>query len=125
MNSWCRSDIQPPCNFLQVLVGCCPDPSIAPVGAPPISVWTTPPASGEDAQQTINALVNQQMIDQQALNAQGVNSSWLDTLLGGGAQVGNSISNFATSPYTLGVLAIVFVGGVLMLGDSGPRRYGR
>ena len=91
----CNVDIAMPCAYWQMAVGCpCSTgpSSVAPVGVP--MNLTTAPASGQDATNTINALVNQQMIDQQALNASQVNSTWVDLLLGGASQVPSVTGNW-------------------------------
>lgn len=99
--------------------------AVAPVGAPTGDVLTVPPASGAEAQATVDALVNQQLIDQQALNAGAVQSSWLDTLTGNTYAAGSSVASTVTSPWLwlglagLGAFALVTVGG------GSARRYGR
>lgn len=103
----------------------CPVPSaVAAPPAPTGSVLTVPPASEGDAQQTVDALLNQQMRDQQAKNAEGVKSTWWDETLGGAYGAGNTLGDslMAAFPWILGgvaVLALVAVGG------GSPRRYGR
>lgn len=95
--------------------------TVAPVGAPTGSVLTVPPASGVDAQTTVDSLVNQQLTDQQSLNATAVQSSALDQAASGVVAVGSAV----TSPLMwigligLGVFALVAMGG------GAPRRYGR
>jgi hypothetical protein len=114
--------------FWQIWGGCI-DPNapsvVAPVGSPQGPALTVPPASGVDAQATVDALVNQQMIDQQALNASGVKSSTSDLVLGSGGAVVTAVSSAVSSPWLwigiagLAGLALVAVGG------GSPRRYGR
>ncbi len=113
-----------PVSYIEKWLGCsdpnAPSP-VAPVGAPSGSVLTVPPASGVDAQATVDSLVNQQMIDQQALNATGVQSSTSDLILGSG---GAAVSAASSIPWGwlavgLGAFALVAVGG------GSPRRYGR
>ena len=48
-----------------------PASTVAPPAAPTGDVLTVPPASGEEAQSTVDTLLNQQLTDQQALNADG------------------------------------------------------
>jgi hypothetical protein len=70
---------------------------IAPPQAPTGSVLTTPPASGEQAQQTVQDIINQQMIDQQAKNAAGVTSSTTDQILGAGGAAVSAAGDAASS----------------------------
>jgi hypothetical protein len=105
----------------------CPTLSVAPPRAPSGDVLTVPPASGVDAQATVDALLDQQMRDQQALDADGVKSSWLDSLASDVVDTGDAITN----PKLGGVSAWVWlVGGlglfaVVAMGGGKPRRYGR
>jgi hypothetical protein len=99
-----------------------PPSTVAPVGAPTGSALTVPPASGADAQATIDTLVNQQMTDQQALNAGAVQSSWWDTVTGA---VGSVAPDSGTSWLMYGVLAIVGVMAFVSIGGGSARRYGR
>jgi hypothetical protein len=118
----CNVDPAMACTYWQMAVGCpCSTgpSSVAPVGVP--ANLTLPPASGQDATNTINALVNQQMIDQQNLNASQVNSTWMDLLLGGASQVPSVTGNWLV----IGLIGIGVVGVFTLLGDKGPRRYGR
>lgn len=98
-----------------------PVSTVAPPGAPTGDLLTTPPASGEEAQATVDALVNQQLTDQQALNAQYVTSSWWDEATGavGAVSPSSTTSWLLYGALGLGVFALVAVGG------GGPRRYGR
>ena len=95
--------------------------TLAVPGAPTGSALTTAPASGADAQSTVDTLLNQQLTDQQALNATAVQSSALDQAASGAV----SVASVATSPLLwvgllgLGVFALVAMGG------GSPRRYGR
>ena len=61
------------------------------------------------------------MIDQQNLNASQVNSTWVDLLLGGASQVPSVTGNWLV----IGLIGIGVVGVFTLLGDKGPRRYGR
>ena len=102
-------------------------PVVAAPRSPSGAVLTTPPASGEDAQATVDALLNQQLADQQALNAGQVQSSVWDEIEGGTYQAGESIANAATVafnwlPWALGGI-LVF--GAVALAAGSPRRYGR
>jgi hypothetical protein len=90
--------------------------------APTGDVLTVPPASGEQAQATVDALVNQQMVDQQALNASQVTSSWWDEVTGA---VGSVSPTSSTSWLLYGVLAVVGVIALVSVGGGSPRRYGR
>lgn len=99
-------------------------PTLAVPGSPPQSVWTVPPVSGADAQQTVNALVDQQLIDQQAINSVNVQSTWLDRLLGTGGSIANNLPSASSLMYlVLGVVAVALI--IPMTSDGGPRRYGR
>ena len=96
--------------------------TIAPVGAPTGDVLTIPPASGEDAQATVDALVNQQMVDQQALNAQSVTSSWWDSLTGGTYAAAAGVTSYL--PWILGAAGLL-VFGFVAFGGGSARRYGK
>lgn len=92
--------------------------AVAPVGAPTGAALTVPPASGADAQATVDALVNQQMLDQQAKNAAGVQSSWWDGVLGGTAAAADSAAGLIpTTPNLLliGGIALAAVVGLSVL----------
>lgn len=97
--------------------------SVAPPQTPTGAVLTTPPASGEEAQATVDALLNQQLREQQALNAAGVTSGVFDTAASGVVSAGNVVSE--AIPWVLfgaiglGVFALVAISG------GSPRRYGR
>ena len=98
--------------------------TLAPPGAPTGDTLTVPPASAADAQATVDALVNQQLVDQQALNAGAVQSTWWDTLTGNTAAAGSGVSNLLSTAFPwilagLGVFAMVAMGG------GSARRYGR
>ena len=102
--------------------------NVAPVGAPTGDALTVPPASGEDAQATVDALVNQQMRDQQALDAAVVKSGpgWIDEAMGEVYSGASSAASGLTSalPWILGALGLgVFA--LVAVGGGGPRRYGR
>ena len=101
------------------LQGCGSNVGVAP--APPQELWNVPPVSGESAQATVNSLLNEQMVNQQTINASQVTSSWWDTLLG---DTSSEIDNIP-SMLKVGLIGIVGMGLFMMLGDSGPRRYGR
>ena len=98
---------------------------VAPPPAPTGEALTLPPASGAQAQALVDQLLNQQLQDQQALNAAGVQSSWVDRLSSTAVSAGESISApggmswLLWGALALGVFALVAVSG------GGPRRYGR
>ncbi len=95
---------------------------VAPPGAPTGDALTLPPASGADAQATVDALLNQQLADQQKVNAAGVSSSWWDSTVGGVYSVGSSaVSGFPWGWLAIGVGAVALVA----FGGGSPRRYGR
>jgi hypothetical protein len=100
-----------------------PKSMIAPPRAPTGDMLTVPPASGEEAQATVDELLNQQLWDQQALNAGQVSSSWWDELAGGTSQVVES------SPGGLSIWAWLALGiggfALVAVGAGSPRRYGR
>lgn len=100
------------------------------VGVPPAptgSVLTVPPASGAEAQATVDALLAKQLEAQKAANAAGVTSSWIDQLSTGTVDAGQAAKDALTGsiPWLLigalglGVFAMVAVGG------GSARRYGR
>lgn len=103
-----------------------PPSTVAPVGAPTGDALTVPPASGADAQATVDALVNQQLVDQNALNAPSVTSSWWDSLTGGTYATASSAASGLTSylPWILGGIGLLVFGMVAMGGGS-PRRYAK
>lgn len=113
---------QPGVVWDYILHGC--PTAIGTPPAPPQSVWTTPPASGADAQSTVDTLLNQQMTAQQAADAAGVQSSWWDSVTGGtysaGSAAGAALSSYL--PWVLGGLALF---AVVAVGGGSPRRYGR
>jgi hypothetical protein len=98
--------------------------SVAPPQAPTGDVLTVPPADGEQAQATVDALINQQMRDQQALDASRVTSSWVDRFATSAVEANDAVTFAGISPLVwiaagLGVVAMVAFGG------GSPRRYGR
>ena len=103
-----------------------PATTVAPVGAPTGDVLTVPPASGDDAQATVDSLLNQQVADQNTLNAGAVTSSWWDTLTGNTYATASGAASGLTSyfPWILGGVGLLVFGMVAMGGGS-ARRYGR
>jgi hypothetical protein len=100
-----------------------PPSTVAPVGSPTGSTLTVPPASGTDAQSTVDTLVNQQLVDQNALNAGAVTSSWWDTLTGDAyATTSGGLTSYL--PWILGGVGLLIFGMAAMGGGS-ARRYGR
>jgi hypothetical protein len=97
--------------------------SIAPPRAPGGDVLTVPPASGDDAQAIVDALLNQQLEDQKALNAAGVESTWWDEIAGDASAAGEKVKSafpwLLVGGLALGAFALVAVSG------GSPRRYGR
>lgn len=98
--------------------------TVAPPRSPTGDVLTVPPASGEEAQATVDALLNQQLEDQKALNAGNVQSGWIDEAASGVVDTGSAVGSIFSSPWLwgalgLGVFALVAVGG------GSARRYGR
>ena len=126
LNSDCWGGIWPLSYFVTPKA-----PVVAPPGVPQGALLTTPPASGEQAQQTVDELVNQQMVDQQALNAGNVQSSSLDLAAGGLYQAGEAVGSAAssaasslTSPWLwLGIGLAGFA--LIAIGGGSSRRYGR
>jgi len=102
--------------------------SIAPPRAPTGDVLTVPPASGEEAQATVDALLDQQARDQQALAASEVSSSWWDRTTGAIYEGAEAVNPFSTKEgvswlvWAAGGLAIA---GLVFAGTGSPRRYGR
>lgn len=98
------------------------DTSVAVAPAPTGSALTVPPASGVDAQATVDTLLNQQLVAQQAANAQGVQSSALDLAASGVVAAANAIApSFPWLLLALGLGAFALV----TLGSGSARRYGR
>jgi hypothetical protein len=100
------------------------DTSVAVAPAPPQAVWTVPPASGVDAQATVDTLLNQQLVNQQAANAEGVQSTWVDSAASGVVAAGGAVSSMLSSPWLWGLLGLGAFALVAVGGDQ-PRRYGR
>ncbi len=97
------------------------------VGVPPApsgSILTVPPASGAEAQATVDALLNQQLEAQQAANAGGVQSSVLDQAASGIVDTGSAVGSFFSSPWFWGALGLGAF-ALLAMGADQPRRYGR
>jgi hypothetical protein len=95
--------------------------TVAPPQAPTGDLLTVPPASGAEAQATVDTLLNQQLIDQQALNAAGVQSGALDVAASGVVSAGEAVAVpwLLIGAIGLGMFALVAVSG------GSPRRYGR
>lgn len=98
----------------------CPDSSaIAPPRAPAGPLLTQAPASAEAAQAAVDALLNQQLVDQQALNAAAVQSSALDLAAGAAASAGEAVAAPFSVPGWVwlagagvaGIVLLSFVGG--------------
>ncbi len=70
--------------------------------------------------QTVDEVINQQLADQQELNASNVHSSWEDIAAG---SIPTEVPSFNWT--AIGLAGIGVLGLVMLLGDSGPRRYGR
>jgi hypothetical protein len=100
----------------------CPTP-IATPGAPSGSVLTVPPASEAEAQATVDALLNQQIRDQQALNAQGVTSSWADQA--SSAVVDTADLKPGGVPWWVWLAGGLGLFAAVAIGGGRPRRYGR
>ena len=99
--------------------------AVAPPPAPTGDVLTVPPASGAEAQATVDQLVNQQMTDQQAKNAAGVTSSWWDQIVGAPAAAASALTPSSIPwGWIIGGFGIVAF-GMVALGGGSPRRYGR
>jgi len=99
------------------------DTSVGVAPAPPVEVWSKPPASGEEAQATVDALLNQQLEAQKAANAEGVKSGWIDEaaseVVAAGESLTSSMPWLLLGAVGLGVFALIAVGG------GSARRYGR
>lgn len=92
-----------------------------PVGAPTGAVLTTPPASGEQAQAQVDAILAQQVADWQAQNMGTMQQtqSGLDQFAADFKVATAGISWWIWLAGGLGVFALVAVSG------GSPRRYGR
>jgi hypothetical protein len=82
---------------------------------------TLPPANGEDAQATVDALINQQLRDQQARNAAGVDSTWIDSAAGGIYAAGDAAVSAITPPWWVLPAAVGVGAGLLWLLLRGKR----
>jgi hypothetical protein len=100
------------------------DTSVAVAPAPPQSVWTVPPASGVDAQATVDTLLNQQLVNQQTANAAGVQSSAVDQAASAVVDTASGVGSFLSSPWLWGLLGLGAFALIAVGGDQ-PRRYGR
>lgn len=91
------------------------------VGAPTGAALTTPPASGEQAQAQVDAILAQQVSDWQAQNMGTMQQtqSGLDQFAADFQAATSGISWWLIGALGLGVFALVTVGG------GSPRRYGR
>ena len=97
-----------------------PSDAIAPPRAPEGSVLTVPPADEASAQATVDALLNQQLADQQARDAAEVTPSFIGEVYGTATNPIGGMSPLAWLGLGLGAFALVaFAGG------GSPRRYGR
>ena len=99
-----------------------PPSPVAPVGSPTGSALTVPPASGTDAQATVDTLVNQQLVDQNALNAGAVTSSWWDSITGAAGAAATGATSYL--PWILGAAGLL-VFGFVAFGGGSARRYGK
>lgn len=118
-----------------ILNSCCwdqwwngPTPrTVAPPKAPADLI--TPPASGQDAQATVDDLVNQQLADQKALNAGSMSTSWWGSVYGSAADAASGASSGLGLPnvnwWLVGGVAFGAIFLATALGAGGPRRYGR
>jgi hypothetical protein len=97
--------------------------TVAPPQAPTGDVLTVPPGSGAEAQATVDALLNQQLEDQKALNALGVESGALDVAASGAVAAGEAVSG--TVPWLLIGAAGLAVFALVAVSGGSPRRYGR
>lgn len=120
---------QPALVWDYILHGC--PTSIGTPPAPTGDVLTVPPASGADAQATVDALLAAQLKAQQAANAAGVTSSPLDVVEGGVASATDSLVSWGDSfisggiPMWVWLLGGVAVFGLVAFSGGSPRRYGR
>jgi hypothetical protein len=95
------------------------DTSVAVAPAPTGDALTVPPASGEQASALVQSLSDQQLVAQQAANAQGVTSSWWDTVTGG------AYSATAGGMPTWAWIALAGLAAfALATAGASPRRYG-
>lgn len=88
-------------------IGAPPSPTIVPG-----TVSTLPAGTQDNAQTTVNALLDQQMQAQQAVNAAGVDSTLWDLTQGGLYQAGSAVSGVASIPWWVwagGGLAAAFI----------------
>ena len=105
--------------------GSTPASSVAPPPAPTGAALTTPPASEADAAALVQSIANQQAVAQKALNAGQVQSSILDTVLGGASSATTAVTDAVTAPFSswwlIGALAISFAILANMAYEEGVR----
>jgi hypothetical protein len=99
--------------------------NVAPPPAPTGDVLTVPPASGADAQATVDALINQQTAAQQAVAAGQVQTNALDQLASGVVDTGNALSAPLGIPWLVWLVGGVGIFAMVAVGGGSPRRYGR
>ena len=98
--------------------------------APTGAALTVPPASGADAAALAQSLSDQQIAAQQAINAQGVQSSLVDQASSGIVDTANAVTGTlsaglsAALPWILGAAGLLVFGMVAMGGGS-ARRYAK
>lgn len=101
--------------------------SVAPPKAP--SDLVTPPSSGDAAQAEVDALVNQQLADQKALNASSITSNFWGSVYGSASDAASGASSGLGLPnvnwWLVGGVAFGAVFLATALGGGSPRRYGR
>ncbi len=102
-----------------------PPSNIAPVGAPTGNLLRVPPASGVDAQATVDALANQQLIDQQAIAGAQVTSSTLDQVASGLVAAGDTLAAPLGISWLIWLAGGIGVFAMVAMGGGRPRRYGR
>lgn len=94
---------------------------------PPVPLLTQPPASGEQAAQTVTDIANAVGTQQQAIDAAQVQpDTSLLGILSGATPDPNSLLNPTNWNWTgIAIVAGIAVLGLAAIGGGGPRRYGR
>jgi len=99
--------------------------TLAPPPAPTGSILTTPPASGADAQATVDALLNEQMAAQQQLAGSQVSSGVLDQAASTVVDTGSALASPLGLPWWAWLAGGVGIFAFAALGGGSPWRYGR
>jgi len=102
-----------------------PKSQLAPPPSPSGPVLTVPPASGEQAQQTVDELLNEQMAAQQQLAGSQVTSGVLDQASSVVVDTSSALAAPFGVPWWAWLAGGVGIFAFAALSGGSPRRYGR